>query len=137
MSTTEERVDRLEMLMAELADAQLRTQASLKRLSEEQARSEKRLSEAQTRTEASLQKFSEDNRRAQARTEAELERRSIEMQAFRAEMQESRKEMNQKWGELAQRLGTVVEDIVAPNIPRVARELFGFSARTSWFVDRS
>jgi hypothetical protein len=32
--------------------------------------------------------------------------------------------MNRKWGDLANRLGTLVEDIVAPNLPRVARELF-------------
>ncbi|MCS6989958.1 MAG: hypothetical protein NZM06_10630 [Chloroherpetonaceae bacterium] len=39
------------------------------------------------------------------------------------------------WGELANKMGTLVEDIVAPNIKRVAVELFGveeiidFSAR--------
>jgi hypothetical protein len=33
--------------------------------------------------------------------------------------------MNKRWGELANKMGTLVEDIVAPNIRRVARELFG------------
>jgi hypothetical protein len=32
--------------------------------------------------------------------------------------------MYKQWGDLANRLGTLVEDIVAPNLPRVAAELF-------------
>ena len=48
-----------------------------------------------------------------------------------------RKEMNKRWGELANSMGTVVEDIVAPSIRRLAREVFDcgglqhFSARTA------
>ena len=33
--------------------------------------------------------------------------------------------MNRQWRDLAKKLGTVVEDIVAPNLPRIAREYFG------------
>lgn len=33
--------------------------------------------------------------------------------------------MNRQWGDLANKMGTVVEDIVAPNIPRIAKEYFG------------
>ena len=33
--------------------------------------------------------------------------------------------MNKRWGELAMKMGTFVEDIIAPNIPRIGRELFG------------
>ena len=35
-----------------------------------------------------------------------------------------RKEMNKRWGELANKMGTLVEDIVAPSIRRLAREVF-------------
>ena len=35
-----------------------------------------------------------------------------------------RQEMNKRWGELANKMGTVVEDIVAPSIRRLAREVF-------------
>lgn len=52
MATAEERVDRLETVMAEFAEAQLRTQASLKMFSEEAEAASKRLSEAQAKTEA-------------------------------------------------------------------------------------
>ncbi|MBF0377886.1 MAG: hypothetical protein HQK72_10435 [Desulfamplus sp.] len=36
-----------------------------------------------------------------------------------------KKDMNKKWGELANKMGTVVEDIVAPNISGIARRYFG------------
>ena len=55
-----------------------------------------------------------------------------EMRDFKDEMGEykdwSKKQitrMNQQWGDLANKLGTVVEDIVAPNIPRLAKVYFG------------
>ncbi len=38
--------------------------------------------------------------------------------------EKERREMNKKWGELANKMGTLVEDIVAPNIRRLARETF-------------
>ena len=40
------------------------------------------------------------------------------------EMSDSKMELNKKWGDLANKLGTVVEDIVAPNVPTVAKKYF-------------
>jgi len=48
-----------------------------------------------------------------------------EMAAFKDETVRDRQRMNKQWGDLANRLGTLVEDIVAPNLPRVAAELLG------------
>jgi hypothetical protein len=48
-----------------------------------------------------------------------------EMKAFKDEMREFKKEMNKRWGDLANKMGTLVEDIVAPNISGIAREYFG------------
>jgi gas vesicle protein len=55
-----------------------------------------------------------------------------EMREFKDEMSEYKdwsKEqitrMNRQWGDLANKLGTVVEDIVAPNIPGIAKRYFG------------
>ena len=42
----------------------------------------------------------------------------------RTEMARERREMNKRWGELANKMGTVVEDIVAPSIQRLARAVF-------------
>ena len=47
-----------------------------------------------------------------------------EMRAFKDESRRERRQMNKQWGDLANRLGTLVEDIVAPNLPRIAAELF-------------
>ncbi len=58
------------------------------------------------------------------RTEMSLARLSEEMLEFKDENRRERQRMNKQWGDLANRLGTLVEDIVAPNLPRVAAELF-------------
>jgi hypothetical protein len=47
----------------------------------------------------------------------------VERNEKRAE--EDRKYWNKRWGELSDKMGSFVEDIVAPNIPTVAKELFG------------
>ena len=69
------------------------------------------------------------------RTEMSLNRLSDEMREFKDEMREfkdettrDRQHMNKQWGDLANRLGTLVEDIVAPSLPRVAAEQFGCDA---------
>ena len=58
-----------------------------------------------------------------------------EMSDFKDETERDRKHMNRQWGDLANRLGTLVEDIVAPSLPRVAADLFGCS-RPEFFAVR-
>ena len=36
--------------------------------------------------------------------------------------------MNRRWGEIANKMGTLAEDLIAPNIPRVLREIVGCPA---------
>jgi hypothetical protein len=67
-------------------------------------------------------------------TERQVERTSRELSEFKEEVRAdirdgkaSRVEMNRKWGELANRLGTMAEDLVAPSVPRVLREVLGLS----------
>jgi hypothetical protein len=83
---------------------------------------------------------------SQFETNMSLNRLSNEMREFKDEMREFKDEMsefkdemadykdwskkqiismNRQWGDLANKLGTVVEDIVAPNIPRIAKIYFG------------
>ncbi len=47
------------------------------------------------------------------------------MRRFREASESDRKAMNKRWGDLADKMGTLVEDIVAPNMPGVQREFFG------------
>ena len=49
---------------------------------------------------------------------------------------EDRKEWNKRWGELANKMGTLVEDIVAPNIPYIAQKYFGFEDIEDFAVRR-
>ena len=58
-------------------------------------------------------------------TDVALRRLEVSLEAFKEEMNEDRKKMYKMWGELANKMGKLVEDIVAPNIPRIAKEYFG------------
>lgn len=85
---------------------------------------------SQQRTEIELQNFKEFVLTSQANWEqrwAKLEQ----------EREKERREMNKRWGELANKMGTLVEDIVAPNIRRVAQELFGINDIVEFSVRRT
>jgi len=98
----------------------------------------------------SLESYMKDLSFQALRTERELSRLSAEMREFKNEMrafknemsefkqqsERDRRQMNRKWGELANKMGTLVEDLVAPNLPRVARELFG-CGEPEYFVVRA
>lgn len=56
--------------------------------------------------------------------QTEMKEFKDEMNDFKNEMKEFKIEMNKRWGDLANKMGTVIEDIVAPNIPRIAQEFF-------------
>ncbi len=46
-----------------------------------------------------------------------------------AEMRQWRVQSQKQWGEITQKMGTFVEDIVAPNIPRIASRSRSFPRR--------
>lgn len=52
-----------------------------------------------------------------------LERLSFELGDFKTEMRGSQKRINKQWGELSRKMGTLAEDLVAPSIPRILREV--------------
>ena len=72
------------------------------------------------RTDASMARTDERI----GRLERMVERMEQEGAREREEAARERKEMNKRWGELANSMGTVVEDIVAPSIRRLAPEVF-------------
>ncbi|NJO17415.1 MAG: hypothetical protein HC877_17230 [Thioploca sp.] len=65
-----------------------------------------------------------------------LRRLETMMIDMRQQAEQDRRDLNKKWGDLANRLGTVAEDIVAPNLPRIAREQFGCPAEPDDFMVR-
>jgi len=80
------------------------------------------------------------NKRADERNKAAEER----MSRFETEIRESRREiagwkreMDKKWGDLANNLGTIIEDILAPNLRRLAFEHFRFESILDFMLRRS
>jgi len=80
-----------------------------------------------TRMEADTEAFKTSVDRSVSRTEASVARMETDSKKFR-------KEINKKWGDLSNKMGTLVEDMVAPNIPGIAREFFGDDELDRFFV---
>jgi uncharacterized coiled-coil protein SlyX len=57
-----------------------------------------------------------------------------EMLAFKDETRASRIEMNKRWGDLSASLGLLVENIVAPSVPRALRQVFACSDEAIEFL---
>ena len=74
--------------------------------------------------ESVLGEFIVSTNKAFLRMERTNEALNKEMRDFKDEMRADRKEMNRRWGDLANKMGTIVEDMVAPNVPGIARDLF-------------
>ena len=93
------------------------------------------LQAAQDRAESAREREESSKFRTQMALQAAQDREKADR--YFAEAARERREMNKRWGELANKMGTVVEDIVAPSVRRLAREVFGcgelqyFSERVS------
>lgn len=70
--------------------------------------------------EDALQKLAE----AEIKSKEDISKLSSEMLDFKDEMKKFKDEINKKWSELAKKMGTLVEDIIAPNIPIIASKYF-------------
>ena len=99
-----------------------------------------KLYNSQMRTEAELRAFREDTQRFKDEMRVfkdEMSDFKDEMRAFKDEMSDFKnemsdfkdegrrqnREMNRRWGELANKLGTLVEDLVAPSLPRIVQDV--------------
>ena len=122
MLELEDRVDSLEAMFGRFiinSDNTLRRLENLMIDMRQQAEQDRKRTEqmfADMRQQAEQDRARTDQRFAQMQQQAERDRQQAE---------QDRRELNKKWGELANRLGTVAEDIVAPNLPRIAREQLG------------
>ena len=146
MPTVEARVDRLEQALEQfiksvgiefnkLYNSQMRTEAELREFKEEMREFKKEMQVFKEEMRA-FREESEKDRKAlheemtafkEEMREFKEEMRELkdEMKEFKDEMRQQTRDLNKKWGELANKMGTLVEDIVAPNIPRIAKKYFG------------
>jgi hypothetical protein len=150
MINMEERVNFLDSIMAELARAQVQTEMQMNRIF---ARMDARMAETNARMEASDARMKEDTRLMQEDTRLMKEDTRLMKEDTRqmkedtrqmkedtrlmkedtrlmkedtADLREGARRMQKAWGDLANKMGTVAEDVVAPNIPRLALEEFRF-----------
>ncbi len=136
--TLDERVETLESLMAEVLRAQAATQAELRALSEAQQRTQAHLDQLSHDMQifkAEMRLFKDEMRSFKDEMLAfkdemlafkdEMRAFKDEMRAFKDEMRAVVKDMNKRWGDLANKMGTLAEDIVAPGIPAILRQVVG------------
>lgn len=109
----EEVKERVSTLEAVLGEFIVQTNKSLRRMEEDT----KTLKEEMRGFKDEMAEFREEMR-------LDREHRDEEMSRFKEEMRQDRKDLNKKWGELANRLGTVAEDISAPNMKTIALQYF-------------
>jgi hypothetical protein len=104
------------MALAELAHAQAETQSGMQRLE----RNLDRLSTEMREFKDEMREFKDEMREFKD----EMREFKDEMSVFKDEMRASSKAADKRWGELSNKMGTLVEDIIAPGIPEVLRNLF-------------
>ena len=117
MEAIEERVDRVEV---ELAQFIAQSKATIRHMDEMIGRSDQRSAEMKAETDRSIAEMRAETDRWIAKMEADTDR-SI------AEMREEARKHNIEMAQIANRIGRFAEDFVNPNIPRVAREIFGIA----------
>ncbi|OQW94984.1 MAG: hypothetical protein BWK79_03955 [Beggiatoa sp. IS2] len=155
MLEIEDRVNHLDELMAQLIQTVDRTSREMRefkqemrdfkqemRLSREHSereaqesrkRSEREMQEYRERSEREVQEYRERSEReaqeyrehSEQEAQEYRERSEREMQEFKAEMRQSKRDLDKKWGELSNKLGTMAEDLVAPSIPRILKQVTG------------
>lgn len=76
---------------------------------------------------ADTKKFKEDISADTRELKAEMKTFKDEIRADTKELKADIRKMNKKWGELSNKMGTMVEDMVAPNIPTIIGKYFGDS----------
>jgi hypothetical protein len=103
MGPIEERFDHIEVMLGRMV---LENDRGLRRLD---------------RLEQLMDRIEERADRVDQRVEDELEL----ARADRQRAEQDRRAWNRKWGDLANKFGTLVEDIVAPNLPRIAKQYLG------------
>ena len=127
----EEMDRRLEGMIAEMKEESARDRAASAMEREEMDR----------RLKGMIAEMKEESARDRAASAMEREEMDRRLEGMIAEMKEEsardRREMNKRWGELANKMGTIVEDIIAPSLRRMALEEFNcgeevfFSPRVS------
>lgn len=123
----ETRVETLEALMAETLRIVNATSLQIERLSEEMRAFKDEMRAFKEEVRADTRALKEEMRAFKDEINADT-------RAFKEEMRAFRNEMNKRWGELSAKLGLLVENIVAPSVPRVLSQVFACPERAIEFL---
>lgn len=133
MATVEERVDKLEHLVEDLAKV---LEANFERvydiLLKNELLTKERFREWEKRFERERLEWNERFERERKQREEErkkdreewLKKLEEEKRAWEEKFEKEKEIANKRWAEISDRLGTLVEDIVAPNIRTIAQKYF-------------
>lgn len=122
VNIVEERVDRLEAIlgqfMAQTGTSMVRRDRSIERMEQ---------MIAEMKAEAARDRQNMDTMIAEMKTEAERDRQNMNtmIAEMKAEAEKERRELARQLGDISNRMGTIVEDIIAPSLRRLAVEELG------------
>jgi uncharacterized coiled-coil protein SlyX len=131
VAVLERRVDTLEDYMKELSYQSMRTEMELARLSREmrEFKDEMRAFKGEMGAFKDEMGVFKDEMGAFKDEMSDFKDEMIdfkdEMREFKDEARQQSREMNRKWGDLSNKLGTLVEDLVAPSLPRIVQDVLG------------
>ena len=135
----EDKVSELEEMLKRLAYIQMNSQMNMDRIinemkedarktREDMKKSSEKLDEKLAKNSEDIKKSSEklDEKLAKINEEMKEDTRKLkdELKEFKEQMKKDREKMNKKWGDLANKWGTILEDMVIPNIEEVAEKHF-------------
>ena len=134
VEVVEDKVDKLESLLGYFIVQTERIINRLERQGEQRAvQLEQRAVQIEQQADKDRQQWQEYLKQSDERWEKQLAEMDQRWEKQRAE---DRQHWNKRWGELAQKMGTIAEDIVAPNLPRIARVHFGCQDLEDFMVRR-
>jgi len=128
--TIEPRVTLLESLMGELVAASIRTQQSVEQLSREMCDFKDEMRDfkremADFKDEMGV--FKDEMGVFKDESEKWREKFDENLEAFRKERRDENRKLNKQLGEIANKQGRMAEDLVAPSVGRILREVAGDS----------
>ena len=120
MAVIAERVDRLEEALTKFMEQTTMilaaTREDIAEIRASNARTDRQLLE--------MQRQAEKDRQQAERDRQQVEKNRQQAEKDRQQSEKDRKEFSRQLAGLSDRLGTLIEDMVMPNAPRIARQLF-------------
>ena len=115
----EPRVANLESMMANLIAVSENTSRAVAQLSLEMAQFKEEMQDFKD----GMQDFKDEMRVFKSESEQWRAKSDESLEAFRREMREENRKLNKQLGEIANKQGRIAEDLVAPSIGRIVREI--------------